>query len=173
MAEIAAAKQRRRGPGRPFELGRSGNPRGKLKGTPNRATMLLEAITTDDLQMITTKIVEKAKSGDLVAAKLLFDRLVPLPKSRAVPIELQAIGEWDGTDAVLLGHRAIMEAVRTGEISPAEALELITLIERHRATIKELRPTAMHREPTPNELAQRKRQDEEFAEVMKRLSPRL
>jgi hypothetical protein len=45
---------------------------------------MLEAIADIDLRAIVTKIVEKAKGGDLVAAKLIFDRLAPAPKSRTV-----------------------------------------------------------------------------------------
>ena len=47
MADNAAAKQRRRGPGRPFRPGQSGNPAGKPKGTRHRATML-EAVGDHD-----------------------------------------------------------------------------------------------------------------------------
>jgi hypothetical protein len=46
---------------------------------------MLEAIADIDLRAIVTKIVEKG--GDLVAAKLIFDRLAPAPKSRTVGIE--------------------------------------------------------------------------------------
>jgi hypothetical protein len=42
MAENAAMKQLRRGPGRPFKPGQSGNPAGKRPGTRHRATMLAE-----------------------------------------------------------------------------------------------------------------------------------
>jgi hypothetical protein len=39
MAEDAGIKQRRRGPGRRFEPGKSGNPAGKAKGTRHQAAM--------------------------------------------------------------------------------------------------------------------------------------
>jgi hypothetical protein len=65
-----------------FRKGESGNPAGKRPGTRNRATMLLEAITDADLAAIMAKIVEKAKSGDVVAAKLLLDRLAPSRQKR-------------------------------------------------------------------------------------------
>lgn len=130
--------------------------------------MLLEAIADDDLQVIVAKIVAKAKAGDLVAAKLIFDRVAPAPKSRTVGIDLQAIGKWDGNEAILSAHRAIVEAVAGGDISPAEGLELVAVIEAQRAVVEKLRPAAMYREPTPKELLEQKRQDEEAAEAWER-----
>jgi hypothetical protein len=165
MAGNAAAKQRRRGPGRPFEPGQSGNPAGKPRGTRNRATVLLEAIPDDDLQAIVTKLVEKAKSGDVVAAKLIFDRVAPAPKSRALAIELPAIGQWNGIDSVLRAYRTVIEAVSKGDASPAEGLELVELIEAQRTTVKELRPEAMYREPTLEERAEQQRRNEKLAKV--------
>ena len=106
--------------------------------------------------------MEKAKSGDLVAAKLILDRAAPAPKSRTVSVELQPIGRWNGADTVLQSYRIVIEAVAGGQILPAEGLELSALIEVQRATVKELRPHAMHREPTPKELAEQKPQNEEW-----------
>jgi hypothetical protein len=73
-AENTAREQRARG--KPFRKGVSGNPAGRPKGIRNRATILLEAITDDDLQAIVMKVIEKAKAGDLIATKLIFDRVV-------------------------------------------------------------------------------------------------
>jgi hypothetical protein len=70
MAENTAAKQPRRGPGRRFEPGQSGNPAGKPKGCRNRAGILLEAISDADLAAIVTKLVTQAKAGDLTAIKI-------------------------------------------------------------------------------------------------------
>jgi hypothetical protein len=131
---------------------------------------MLEAIGDDDLRAIVAKIVEKAKAGDLVAAKLIFDRVAPAPKSRTVDIDLQAIGKWDGNEAVLSAHRAIVEAVAGGDISPAEGLELVAVIEAQRAVVEKLLPAAMHREPTPKELAEQKRRDQQAAESWERCS---
>jgi hypothetical protein len=160
--------QNHRPRGRPFQKGVSGNPAGKPKGTRNRASAMLEAIDDDDLRAIVSKIVEKAKAGDLVAAKLIFDRVAPAPKRRTVGIDLHAIDKWDGNEAVLSAHRAIVEAVAGGEISPEEALELIAVIEAQRAVVERLRPAAMNREPTPEELLEKKKRDKEAAEAWER-----
>ncbi len=90
------------------------------------------------------------------------------PKSRTVGIDLQAIGKWDGNEAILSAHRAIVEAVAGGDISPAEGLELVAVIEVQRAVVEKLRPAAMYREPTPKELLEQKRRDEEAAEAWER-----
>ena len=74
-AENAAREQRPHG--KPFRKGTSGNPAGKPKGTRNKATVLLEAISDDDLSAIVKELVTKAKSGDLTAIKILLDRLIP------------------------------------------------------------------------------------------------
>jgi hypothetical protein len=50
MAEQFQQKQRRRGPGRRFQPGQSGNPAGRRRGTKNRATMLAERLLLDDIQ---------------------------------------------------------------------------------------------------------------------------
>jgi Family of unknown function (DUF5681) len=164
--ENSAQKQRTRG--KPFRKGLSGNPAGKPKGVRNRASVLLEAIGDDDLQTILSTIISKAKAGDLVAAKLIFDRVAPASKSRTVDIDLQAIDKWDGNEAVLSAHRAIVEAVAGGDISPAEALELIAVIEAQRAVVERLRPAAMYREPTPEELVEQKERDKLAGEAWER-----
>jgi hypothetical protein len=125
------------------------------------------------LQTIVKKVVEKTKSGDLVAAKLLFDRLAPPPKSRAVAVDLSAIGEYDGIDSILAAYRTIVEAVAGGELAPAEGLELVALIEAQRAAVKELRPAAMYRKPTPEEAKQQRQRDEAIGKVFDRFNATL
>jgi hypothetical protein len=170
MAENSAQKQPRRGPGRPFEPGRSGNPAGKPRGVRNQATILLEAIQDSDLAAIIIMVVEKAKAGDLAAAKLILDRVLPALKSRAVPLQLHAIGQWGGGDAILAAYRTIIEEVTAGRISPTEGLELVELIEAQRAAVEELRPAAMSPEPTAEQLAEQKREREQFRRIAERMN---
>jgi hypothetical protein len=75
MAENAAAKQRRRG--RPFEPGKFGHPAGKPNGTRHRITMLAEKLMQNDTEAVVRAVVEAAKGGDMTAARLILDRIVP------------------------------------------------------------------------------------------------
>ena len=53
----------------------------------------------------------------------------------------------------------------SGNVSPAEGLELVAVIEAQRAAVEQLRPEAMDREPTPEELADQKRRNEAIAKA--------
>lgn len=163
-AEKSAREQRMRG--RPFRKGESGNPSGKPPGTRNRSSLMMAAIEEGDLAAIIRTTVNKAKAGDLAAAKLILDRLVPAPKNRAVPVALPVIGQWDGAETVLQAYRAVIDAVAAAQISPAEALDLSALIEAHRTAVKDLRPYAMGREPTPEEIEVSKRRSERMSKLL-------
>ena len=67
-------------------------PNGRPKGRKNNLTLLREAESEKALKLCTGEIlanihgvvlavIEKAKSGDMQAAKLLLDRVVPVKKS--------------------------------------------------------------------------------------------
>ncbi len=65
----------------PWEKGRSGNPRGKPKGTRNRSTIIkeiLDANATDGeggtiADQLTRALVQKAATGDVSAFRELMD----------------------------------------------------------------------------------------------------
>lgn len=65
-----------------FAVGNSGGP-----GNPHARRVaalrsaLLESVTEADLRAIVAKLVERAKQGDLVAARGLFDRIFGRPTS--------------------------------------------------------------------------------------------
>jgi len=65
MAENRGGKQRRRGPGRRFQPGQSGNPAGKPKGTRNRATVLAEQLLDGEAETMVRTAVDWAKKGNM------------------------------------------------------------------------------------------------------------
>src|ERR1700719_4608097 len=71
-----------------FVPGCSGNPAGKLPGTRNRATVLAEALHAGEAENIARVVIDKAVSGDAVAARFCLDRLSPRPRGRAIQLEL-------------------------------------------------------------------------------------
>jgi hypothetical protein len=123
----AAGNAGRKVRGRPFRKGESGNPAGKPKGCRNRAGLLLDAISDDDLQAIFAKLVEQAKAGDTTAAKLLLDRLLPVPRASAVTLDLPSLanGTARSKAAALV---AVLDAVATGQLTPEEGEKMTALV---------------------------------------------
>lgn len=68
-----------------FEKGTSGNPTGRPSHNVT-AAKLRELITVEDVQGILTTVIEQAKAGDIQAAKLILDKVLPSLKS----VEVQA-----------------------------------------------------------------------------------
>lgn len=121
-AENGARKQR----GRPFQKGVSGNPAGKPPGTRHTATRAMEALLEGEAEALTRKAIELALTGDGPALRLCMDRLIPPRKDRPVAFSLPKLQRAD--DAVQ-ATSAILDAVSTGAITPAEAAELGKLVD--------------------------------------------
>ena len=60
-----------------FKPGQSGNPAGRPKGARHRTTMAIEALLEGEGEAITRKAIEAAKAGDMVAIRLVLDRICP------------------------------------------------------------------------------------------------
>jgi hypothetical protein len=129
MADNAATKQRRRGPGRPFKPGRSGNPKGTATGSRHHVSLLAEKLMADDAEAIVRSVVGAAKAGDMTAARLVFERLVPARKGRTVSFNLPKI-ETPGDITKALS--AICTSVASGELTPDEATAIAAVIEMKR-----------------------------------------
>jgi hypothetical protein len=124
-AENTAPKQR----GRPFERGKSGNPKGRPKGARNSATVLAEALLDGEVNAITRKLIEKALDGDTTALRLCLERLLPPRRGRAVAFELPTKIET-AADAVRASS-FVLKACAAGILSPSEASEIVGVISSH------------------------------------------
>src|SRR5579872_5944734 len=110
-----------------FRPGCSGNPAGKKPGTRNRATVIREALAEGEAADVARVVIEKALAGDAVAARFLLERLEPKPRGRAIHLELPD-GESAAGDVVALFNSAL-RALASGEITPAEAVEVSRFLE--------------------------------------------
>src|SRR5262245_14944674 len=124
-AENTAPIQR----GRPFERGKSGNPKGRPKGARNRVTVLAEALLDDEAEAVIRKLIEKAKEGDTTAMRLCLERLMPPRRGRPVAFELPTKVET-AADAVRASWLVLAECA-AGNMSPGEASEIMGLISSH------------------------------------------
>ena len=133
MSEFAEKKQPGRGPGRQFQRGKSGNPRGKPKGTRARATMMAEKLMLSDAKEIVASVIGAAKTGDMTAARLVLDRIVPLRKGRPLSIALPPISSAADVTTAL---SAIVAQMAQGEITPDEAAIAASVIETKRKALE-------------------------------------
>ena len=109
-----------------FKPGHSGNPNGRPKGSLNATTLAAQALLDGEAEILTRKAIELAKGGDLAALRLCIDRLVPPRKDRPVPFDLPKIeSARDAANAI----SAVLTAVSTGDLTPAEASDVTRLLD--------------------------------------------
>ena len=109
-----------------WKKGTSGNLAGRPKGSTT-AAHLREAIA-EHMEEIINALVQQAKAGDVMAAKLLLERAVPVlrPVEPPTPIVINLAGSKAEQSA------AIIEAVADGQININQAKELQEAMRLHR-----------------------------------------
>lgn len=81
-----------------FKKGKSGNPHGKPRGGRHKAFLLAEKLFENDLEIVCSQVAQQAKEGNLMAAKIILDRLLQARKDRLINIKLPFIN--DSSDAL-------------------------------------------------------------------------
>lgn len=116
-----------------FKPGKSGNPKGKAKGTLHKATRAALALLEGDLEAITQVCVDKAKDGDLMAVKLILDKVIPNARERRLSIKLPQI---EGATDLPAALAAVLEMVGNGELTPGEGQTITAMLEALRKGIE-------------------------------------
>jgi len=116
-----------------WKPGQSGNPKGRPAGSRNRMTLVALAAMEEGADAIAKKVVEMAKQGDMSAARLVLERLVPPAKERPIFLNLPDTGSADG---VAQAQAAILQAVAAGDILPGEAATLAGIVEARRKAVE-------------------------------------
>jgi Family of unknown function (DUF5681) len=129
-----------------FQKGQSGNPLGRPPGARNKATIMAEALLQGEAEELTRLAIEHARSGDMTALRMCFDRVAPPCKHRTIAFELPPLASAADAASALA---AITAAVAAGELTPSEAGELFKLVEGFarllKTTILEERVGALER----------------------------
>ena len=109
-----------------------GNP-GKPRGTRHRATLLALGLFESGIEDIAKTVVELARGGDLAAAKLVIDKLIPATRERPINLALPPVADAVGVAAAAA---AVVQAVANGELLTSEGTALATLLEGRRRALE-------------------------------------
>lgn len=109
-----------------FQKGQSGNPNGKAKGTKNRATIAAEQLLQNNLDNICLRLIEEALTGNMLAIKLVLDRVLPSRRDRAIDIKLPKL---QTIEDALKTMTTIIEAMGNGKITPSEGESMSRVID--------------------------------------------
>ena len=115
--------------GHRFQKGQSGNPAGKAPGTRHRVTLLAERLMQDDAEGVVNAVIAAAKDGDMAAARLVLDRIVPPRKDSPIRFSLPQIKAASDASDASEAMSAILRAVAAGELTPSEAGDVAKLLE--------------------------------------------
>ncbi|MBN8519790.1 MAG: hypothetical protein J5X22_20840 [Candidatus Accumulibacter sp.] len=118
-----------------WKKGQSGNPTGKPAGVRNKATVMVQSIMERGAQEIAEAVVGLAKEGDLSAARLVLERLLPPAKER--PISL-ALPSTDTAGGIAEAQQAILQAVAAGDLLLGEGTALAGIVEARRKAVETL-----------------------------------
>jgi hypothetical protein len=104
-----------------WKPGQTGNPKGRPPGQ-SEITTLRKSIMNDAPEIL-AGLVTAAKAGDVQAARLILERVLPPVKPMEQAIELDLAG-----DTLTDQGRAVLSAVAAGVLAPAQGSQLIAAI---------------------------------------------
>jgi hypothetical protein len=116
-----------------WKPGQSGNPSGRKPGTRNKATLVALALMEGDAEKVARKVVDAAIEGDMTAARLVLERLVPTAREKPVSLELP---NTETAEGISNAQEAVLQAVASGDLLPGEATTLATILENRRKALE-------------------------------------
>lgn len=116
-----------------WKKGQSGNPRGRPKGSRNKATLLAIAAMEGELADVVRVVIDAAKGGDMAAARLVVDKLIPATRERPLSIALPAVVT---AEDCATAQAKVLAAVAAGDLLPGEGEALSSLIEHQRRSME-------------------------------------
>jgi hypothetical protein len=104
-----------------WKPGQSGNPSGRKPGT-GQIAKLRETIAQSIPELL-ENLIEKARDGDVQAARLLIERVIP-PMRAAELAQPLTLPDGSLTDQ----GRAVLRSVAAGELAPGQGAQLLSAI---------------------------------------------
>ena len=122
-----------RGKSGQFAAGHSGNPRGRVAGSRNKATLAIQAILEEEAEALARKAIELALAGNIAALRLCFSWIAPPHRERPAEFDMPPVETVE--DAEKAGA-AVIEAVAAGEITTRESLPVMALLAAQKKLIE-------------------------------------
>lgn len=116
-----------------FKPGQSGNPAGKPPGARHRITRLAQDLMESEVEDVVRSVIDAAKCGDMAAARVVIERILPARKSRPVNLDLPKI---QNAEDVVQAMSAVVAAVADGEIDPDEGEAVARVLEVKRRSLE-------------------------------------
>ena len=117
-----------------WRKGQSGNVSGRPPGSQNRSQAILREMLVANAEMVVLAVIESAKAGDMSAAKLIVERV--LPKRLCRPLDGVVLPQINSVADACQAMEAIINAVLAGVLSTEEGAHLSAVVETYRRTIE-------------------------------------
>ncbi len=116
-----------------FQKGQSGNPNGRPEGSGSKIRKVFMGQLEDNSDEIMSAVIEKAKAGDSAILKMIFERFIPVIRSRTIPIILP---ESKTPEDIMKSYDVIFNSFALEEITLDELGRLTDVLEKKRKAIE-------------------------------------
>jgi hypothetical protein len=118
--------------GTPFQPGNKFG-RGRPGGSRNKSTLLKLVLLESHAESLIKKCIVMALNGDRAAMRMCMDRLIP--RRHSAPVQLRMTKINTVSDVREVGQE-LVQAVGSGQITPTEGQQMMTMLEAQRQTIE-------------------------------------
>jgi hypothetical protein len=106
---------------------------GRPKGERARLAAALDSLASTEAEAVLAAVVAAAKGGDMTAARIVLERLWPVPKGRALELDLPPVENATGLVSAMA---ALVAAMADGTVTPDEAKVIAGVLSEQRAAIE-------------------------------------
>ena len=106
---------------------------GRPAGRRNKLTELVEELSGDGTVKLLRVVRERAEKGDMRAASIVLARTWPRRRGGIVPLDLPPVETSAG---LIQAQAALVAAMARGEVTPAEAASIASVLETQRRAIE-------------------------------------